>query len=58
MRSLGVIEQLQFDPIDDEFSGLTMILKDLHDALSGPQSIAPPGPRPITLGEDFKFLEP
>lgn len=58
MKSLGVIEQLQFDPIDDNFSGLTKILKDLHNASAGPQSIALPGPRPITLGEDLKFVEP
>lgn len=58
MKSLGVIERLQFDRIDDDFSGLTKILKDLHHASVVQQSIAPPGPLPITAGENFRFLEP
>ena len=58
MRSLGEIEQLQFDRIDSRYSGLIRIL----GAISGIPTESPspnlPAPMPISATSNFTFFSP
>jgi hypothetical protein len=54
-KSLGVVEQLLFDPIDKDFVGLTNILKELDRTYNGILDVGFPGPVPVAAAEPFKF---
>lgn len=53
-RSLGAIEQLQFDPVDGRYSGLIRVL----GALSGlpTESPSPKAPAPVSISATNSFL--
>lgn len=55
--SLGSIEHLRYDKLDDDYGGLNNILSEFSGLLEGPSPMVP-APKPISATSDFNFYNP
>ena len=57
-RSLGAIEHLRYDKLDDRYSGLIKILGEFSGLPTESPSPMVPAPKPISATSDFNFYNP